>query len=60
VGEDALALCKTLSASAQNIRHIPSQYITLPNSNTRVFEVVAKAIKVKDSLFLDLEPLTVE
>ena len=58
VGEDALALCKTLSACAQNIKAMPSKYITLPNSNTRVFEVAAKTVKAKDSLFLDLESLT--
>lgn len=58
VGADALALCKTLSASAQNIRDMPSKYITLPNSDTRVFEVAAKKVKPKDSLFLDLESLT--
>jgi ubiquinone/menaquinone biosynthesis C-methylase UbiE len=58
VGADALALCKTLSASAQNIRDMPSKYITLPNNDTRVFEVAAKTVKAKDSLFLDLESLT--
>lgn len=58
MGEDALALCKPLFASAQNISDKPSNYITLPNSNTQVFEGVANTIKAKDSLFLDLEPLT--
>jgi hypothetical protein len=53
-----LALCKTLSASAKDIREMPSKYITLPNSNPRVFEVAAKTVKAKDSLFLDLESLT--
>jgi hypothetical protein len=58
VGDDAVALCKTLSASAQNIREMPSKYITPPNSDTRVFEVAAKSVRAKDSLFLDLETLT--
>jgi hypothetical protein len=58
VGEDAVALCKTLSASAQNIRDMPSKYITLPNSDTRVFEVATKTVRAKESLFLDLETLT--
>ena len=58
IGEDAKSLHKTLSASAQNIRDMPSKYITLPNSDTRVFEVAAKTVRPKDSLFLDLETLT--
>jgi ubiquinone/menaquinone biosynthesis C-methylase UbiE len=58
VGADAMALCKTLSASAQNIRQMPSKYITLPNSDTRVFEVAAKTVRAKDSLFLDVETLS--
>jgi len=56
-GEDAKSLHKTLSASAQNIRDMPSKYITLPNSDARVFEVAAKTVRPKDSLFLDLETL---
>ncbi|WP_158768333.1 class I SAM-dependent methyltransferase [Paraglaciecola sp. L1A13] len=58
VGADAKALYRTLSASAQNIRDMPCKYIILPNSDTRVFEVDAKTVKAKDSLFLDLNTLT--
>ena len=58
VGADAKALYRTLSASAQNIRDMPSKYVTLPNSDTRVFEVAAKTVKAKNSLFLDLDSLT--
>ena len=58
VGADAQALYRTLSASAQNIRDMPCKYITLPNSDTRVFEVDAKTVRAKDSLFLDLDSLT--
>jgi hypothetical protein len=57
-GDDAVALCKTLSACAQNIRDMPSKYITLPNSDARVFEVTSKTVKPVQSLFLDLDTLT--
>ncbi|QHJ12688.1 tRNA (cmo5U34)-methyltransferase [Paraglaciecola mesophila] len=58
IGADAKALYRTLSASAQNIKKMPCTYITLPNSDTQVFEVEAKTVKAKDSLFLDLDSLT--
>nr|WP_205967838.1 class I SAM-dependent methyltransferase [Paraglaciecola sp. 20A4] len=58
VGADAKALYRALSASAQNIREMPSKYITLPNSDIRVFEVDAKTVRAKDSLFLDLDSLS--
>lgn len=57
MGDDAVALHKTLSASAQNIKNMPCKYITLPNSDTRVFEVAAKTVKAKESIFLDLQTL---
>jgi SAM-dependent methyltransferase len=58
VGDDALALHRTLSAAVYNIRDMPCKYITLPNSNQSVFEVAANTVKAKDSLFLDLESLS--
>jgi len=58
MGEEAVALCKTLSACAQNIRDMPSRYITLPNSDARVFEVASNRVKPAQSLFLDLDTLT--
>ena len=58
IGDEAVALCKTLSACAQNIRDMPSRYITLPNSEARVFEVASKRVKPVQSLFLDLDMLT--
>jgi protein-L-isoaspartate O-methyltransferase len=58
VGDDALALHRTLSAAVHNIRDMPCKYITLPNSNQSVFEVAANTVKAKDSLFLDLESLS--
>lgn len=58
IGADAKALYRTLSASAQNIRDMPCTHITLPNSDTQVFEVDAKTVRAKDSLFLDLDSLT--
>jgi len=58
VGDDALALHRTLSAAVHNIRDMPCKYITLPNSAQSVFEVAAKTVKAKDSLFLDLESLS--
>jgi SAM-dependent methyltransferase len=58
MGDEAVALCKTLSACAQNIRDMPSRYITLPNSEARVFEVASKRVKPVQSLFLDLDTLT--
>ncbi len=56
-GEDAKALFKTLSATLQNIKNMPCKYITFPNTSTPVFEVESKAVKAKDSLFLDLPSL---
>ncbi|ABG42602.1 Methyltransferase type 12 [Paraglaciecola sp. T6c] len=58
IGADAKALYRALSASTQNIRDMPGKYITLPNSDTRVFEVAAKTVRAKDSLFLDLDSLS--
>ncbi len=58
VGDDALALHRTLSVAVQNIRDMPCKYITLPNSCQSVFEVAAKTVKAKDSLFLDLKSLS--
>ncbi|MBU2878124.1 methyltransferase domain-containing protein [Aliiglaciecola lipolytica] len=56
-GEDAIALHKTLSASASNIKEMPCQYITLPNQKTQVFEATTKSVRAKDSIFLDLPTL---
>lgn len=58
IGDDALALHRTLSAAVQNIRDMPCKYITLPNSEQNVFEVAANSVKAKESLFLDLESLS--
>lgn len=58
MGDDAKALHKTLSACAQNIRDMPCRFITLPNSDKRVFEVASKTVRSKDSLFLDLDSLS--
>jgi SAM-dependent methyltransferase len=58
IGADAKALYRTLSASAQNIKKMPCTHITLPNSDTQVFEVAAKTVRAKDSIFLDLDSLT--
>lgn len=58
IGTDAQALYRTLSASVQNIKKMPCTHITLPNSDTQVFEVDAKTVRAKDSIFLDLDSLT--
>lgn len=57
VGDDAIALHKTISAAVSNIKTMPCTYITLPNSDKTVFEVVNKKVKAKDSIFLDLQTL---
>ena len=57
IGEDALALHKTLSAAVTNIKQMPCRYITFPNSGQTVFEVERKTVKAKQSLFLDLATL---
>lgn len=57
VGDDAIALHKTLSAAVSNIKTMPCRYITLPNNDTTVFEVASKTVKAKDSIFLDLQTL---
>uniref|UniRef100_A4Y9K8 Methyltransferase type 11 n=1 Tax=Shewanella putrefaciens (strain CN-32 / ATCC BAA-453) TaxID=319224 RepID=A4Y9K8_SHEPC len=56
-GDDAIALYKTISASVQNIKTMPCNYITLPNSVQTVFEVDNKRVSAKDSIFLDLPTL---
>mgnify|MGYP000406834841 CR=1 FL=1 len=58
VGDNAIALHRTLSAAVQNIRDMPCKYITLPNSEQSVFEVAASSVKAKGSLFLDLKSLS--
>jgi len=58
VGGDATALHRTLSAAVHNIRDMPCKFITLPNSEQCVFEVAAKTVKAKDTLFLDIESLS--
>ncbi len=57
IGDDAIALHKTISAAVSNIRNMPCKYITLPNSDKSVFEVANKTVKAKDSIFLDLKTL---
>lgn len=61
IGEDAVALYKTLTAAVSNIKNMPCRYITFPNqaanSSQTVFEVANKSVKAKDSLFLDLQTL---
>jgi len=61
VGNDAIALHKTLSAAVSNIKNMPCKYITFPNqesnSDKPVFEVANRTVKAKDSLFLDLQSL---
>ena len=61
VGDDAIALHKTLTAAVSNIKTMPCKYITFPNqeanSNKPVFEVASKTVKAKDSIFLDLQTL---
>jgi SAM-dependent methyltransferase len=56
-GDDAIALHKTISAAVSNIKTMPCRFITLPNSDAAVFEVVSKTVKAKDSIFLDLQTL---
>ena len=60
-GEDAISLHKTISAAVSNIKTMPCRYITFPNqaanSTQTVFEVASKAVKAKDSIFLDLQTL---
>ena len=58
VGDDAMALHRTLSAAVKNIREMPCKYITLPNSEQSVFEIDSKTVKAKDSLFLDMQSLS--
>lgn len=58
IGDDALALHRTLSAAVKNIREMPCKYITLPNSEQSVFEIDSKTVKAKDSLFLDMQSLS--
>jgi SAM-dependent methyltransferase len=57
VGDDAIALHKTLSAAVSNIKAMPCKYIKQPNSDSTVFEVASKTVKAKDSIFLDLQTL---
>ena len=57
IGEDAIALHKTLSAAVTNIKQMPCRYITFPNSDQTIFEIERKTVKAKDSLFLDLTTL---
>lgn len=60
-GEDAISLHKTISAAVSNIKTMPCRYITFPNqaanSTQTVFEVASKAVKAKESIFLDLQTL---
>ncbi|KXO12835.1 hypothetical protein AKG98_4031 [Moritella sp. JT01] len=58
VGEDAIALHRTLSAAVSNIKEMPCKHITLPNSEINVFEVDSKTVRAKDSLFLDMASLS--
>ena len=58
VGDDAIALHRTLTAAVRNIKEMPCKYITLPNSDASVFEVDSKKVTAKDSLFLDLQSLS--
>lgn len=57
VGDDAVALYRTISQCAQNIRGMPCTHITLPNTDKQVFEASAKTVRAKQSLFLDLQSL---
>jgi hypothetical protein len=61
IGEDAIALHKTLTAAVNNIKNMPCKYITYPNqeanSGKPVFEIASKTVKAKDSIFLDLQTL---
>ena len=56
-GENAKAMFKMLSASVSNIKNMPCKYITYANSEKSVFEVDSKAVRARDSLFLDLAAL---
>jgi hypothetical protein len=58
VGDDAVALHRTITQCAQNIRDMPCKYITLPNSKSQVFEATSQTVRAKQSLFLDLQSLT--
>lgn len=58
IGDDAIALHRTITAAVQNIRDMPCKYITLPNSAKQVFEVQSKTVKAKESLFLDMDSLS--
>ncbi|SHH95824.1 class I SAM-dependent methyltransferase [Ferrimonas marina] len=59
IGEDARALYRTLSHSAQTIRDMPCRYITLPNeANRQVFEVESRSVRASDTLFLDFDSLS--
>ncbi|WP_426360235.1 methyltransferase domain-containing protein [Pseudocolwellia sp. HL-MZ19] len=57
IGDDAIALHKTISVAVSNIKNMPCKYITLPNSDKSVFEIANKTVKAKDSIFLDLKTL---
>ncbi|WP_412972124.1 methyltransferase domain-containing protein [Glaciecola sp. MF2-115] len=57
VGDDAIALHRTISQCAQNILKMPCKYITLPNTDKQVFEASIKTVRAKQSLFLDLQSL---
>ncbi len=56
-GDDAVSLHKTISTAVGNIRTMPCRFITLPNSDKKVFEIASKSVKAKDSIFLDLKTL---
>lgn len=58
VGDDALALHRTLTAAVHNIRDMPCKYITRPNSEQQAFRLEAQSVKAKDSLFLDMASLS--
>lgn len=57
VGDQAKALCKTLTHAVQNIKSMPCTYITYPNSKEPVFDVQNNSVRSKDTLFLDLVTL---
>ena len=54
VGDDAKALCKTLTHAVQNIKNMPCTYITYPNSKEPVFDIQNNSVRSKETLFLDL------
>lgn len=58
VGDDAKAMFKMLSACVGNIKNMPCKYITYANNDEAVFEVTSKAVRAKESLFLDLTSLS--